>query len=177
MSQCVLAKLLNERGHETVCFENAEQAILAYQKEFYPLVFVDVDLPGMDGLQFCRWLRSQPEGGKTYIMLAYTVGNPDEVHGVLGAGASDFLTRPFEVGGLKLRLDVAEKQMTAFFRETELEEELRRQTEQAEGLQNELCRAGDSLAKEVEERRAVEDELAAVKSEWTKEQEALDQMI
>jgi hypothetical protein len=47
MSQCVLAKLLSERGHEVTCFENAEQAILAHQREAYPLVFVDGELPGM----------------------------------------------------------------------------------------------------------------------------------
>jgi len=177
MSQCVLAKLLNERGHETVCFENAEQAILAYQKEFHPLVFVDVDLPGMDGVQFCRWLRSQPEGAKTYIMLAYSAGNPEEVHGMLGAGASDFLPKPFEVGGLKLRLDVAERQMNAFFHEKELEEDLRRQAEESEGLQSELCRAGDSLAKEVEERRKLEDHLEEVNTELIKEREVLDQKL
>ncbi|PYM11733.1 MAG: response regulator, partial [Verrucomicrobia bacterium] len=33
MSQCVLAKVLTERGHEVVSYENAEQAILAYQKQ------------------------------------------------------------------------------------------------------------------------------------------------
>ena len=54
ISQCLLAKLLGERGLEVVTFANAEQAILAYQKEFYPLAFVDADLPGMNGLEFCR---------------------------------------------------------------------------------------------------------------------------
>ena len=165
MSQCVLAKLLSERGHETVAFENAEQAILAYQKEFYPLVFVDADLPGMDGVELCRWLRSQPEGSKTYITLGYMAGDPHQIQRLLGAGANDFLGKPFEVGSLKLRLDVAERQMRAFFGRQELEEELRRQSKEAEGLQNELCRAGDSLAKETEERRKLEEQLEKAQSE------------
>src|SRR5947207_571319 len=39
MSQCLLAKVLAERGHEVVSYDNAELAVLAYQKEFYPLLF------------------------------------------------------------------------------------------------------------------------------------------
>src|SRR5512134_1914678 len=142
MSQCVLAKLLTERGHEVVCYENAEQATLAYQKEAYPLVFVDVELPGMDGLQFCRWLRSQPSGENTYIILAHSPRHPNELNQVLAVGASDFLVKPLEVGGLKVRLTVAERQMAAFFREKELEAQLKRREQEADGLQTELCRAG-----------------------------------
>lgn len=177
MSQCVLAKLLGERGHETVVFDNGEQAILAYQKEAYPLVFVGADLPGMDGIQFCRWLRSHPEGEKTYIILAHTSGKPDKIQEILAAGASDFLSKPFEVGGLKMRLDVADRQMASFFREKELAEELRRREQEADGLQRELCRAGESLVQEVEERRRIEDAFEGVKTELAQSREAIEQQL
>src|SRR2546426_111050 len=115
MSQCVLAKVLTERGHEVVSYENAEQAILAYQKQFYPLVFVDVGLPGMDGLQFCKWVRAQPNGGKVFMMVATSPGQPGDMGEVLAVGANDFLPKPYEVGALKVRLSIAEKQMKEFF--------------------------------------------------------------
>src|SRR2546430_17642937 len=78
-SQCLLAKVLAERGHEVVSYDNAEQAILAYQKEFYPLLFADVCLPGMDGLHFCKWVRAQPNGGRVFIMLATSPGRPSDM--------------------------------------------------------------------------------------------------
>src|SRR5205814_1221254 len=125
MSQCVLAKILEERGHEVVSFDNAELAILAYQKEFYPLVFVDVDLPGMDGLQFSKWVRAQPNGEKVFIMLATSSGQPEDVSEVLTAGANDFLAKPYEVNSLGVRLTVAERQMQEFFERKDLEDALR----------------------------------------------------
>src|SRR2546422_5172236 len=125
MSQCLLAQVLTERGHEVVSYDNAEQAILAYQKEFYPLLFVDVDLPGMDGLQFCKWVRAQPNGDRVFIMVATSSGQPDDMGEVLRVGANDFLPKPYDLSALDLRLTIAEKQMKQFFERKELEEALR----------------------------------------------------
>lgn len=159
MSQCVLAKLLSERGHEVTCFENAEQAILAYQRQAYPLIFVDGELPGMDGRQLCRWLRSQPGGDQAYIMLAHAARTPLDLHQVLSAGASDYLLKPFDVTGLRTRLDVADRQMAGFFRSKKLEEEVARREQEMEAFQAELTRAGEALGRETELRRELEVEL------------------
>ena len=177
MSQCVLAKLLSERGHEVTCFENAEQAILAYQREAYPLVFVDGELPGMDGLQFCRWLRSQPGGDQIYIMLAYASRTPNDLSQVLAVGASDYLVKPFDVASLRTRLDVAGRQMTGFFRGKELEAEVARRAQELEGLQAELCRAGESLVREVESRRVLEEKLEQTKQALQETQAAFDKQL
>ncbi|PYK61978.1 MAG: hypothetical protein DME21_07580 [Verrucomicrobia bacterium] len=124
-SQCLLAKVLAERGHEVVSYDNAEQAILAYQKEFYPLLFADVCQPGMDGLQFCKWVRAQPNGSKVFIMVATSPGRPSDMGEVLTVGANDFLPKPYDLSALKVRLTVAEKQMKEFFERKGLEEGLR----------------------------------------------------
>ena len=125
MSQCLLAKILAERGHEVVSYDNAEQAILAYQKEFYPLLFVDVDLPGMDGLHFCKWVRAQTNGDKVFIMVATSSGQPEDLGEVLTVGANDFLPKPYDVGALGVRLTIAEHQMGEFFERKKLEDALR----------------------------------------------------
>jgi len=126
MSQCLLAQVLTERGHEVVTYENAEQAILAYQKQFFPLVFVDVGLPGMDGLQFCKWVRSQSQGDRAFIMVATSPGEPMDLSEVLAVGANDFLCKPYEIGVLNVRLSIAEGQMKEFFERKELERSLRK---------------------------------------------------
>jgi len=129
MSQCLLAQVLTERGHEVVTYENAEQAILAYQKQFFPLLFVDVGLPGMNGLQFCKWVRSQSQGEKAFIMVATSSGEPADVSEVLAVGANDFLSKPYDVGTLNVRLSIAEGQMKEFFERQELEDSLRQRRE------------------------------------------------
>ncbi|MFM1944150.1 MAG: hypothetical protein RI897_3132 [Verrucomicrobiota bacterium] len=177
MSQCVLARLLGERGHETVCFENAEQAILAYKKEFYPLVFVAEDLPGMDGIQFCRWLRAQEGGGKSYVMLAYAASVKREVHSILGVGANDFLPKPFDVVAAKLRLDVGERFMGAFFHEQELEELMQRHGQEMDAMHGELSRAGDAVIREQEARQELERKLEALRVEAEQEKADYDRKL
>ena len=122
MEQCLLAKVLAEHGHEVISFENAEQAVLAYQKQFYPLVFVDAGLPGMDGLQFCRWLRSQPDGEKIYLIVATSSDQPADLGQILAVGANDFLPKPYDQASLQVRLTVAENQMQFFFERQNLEQ-------------------------------------------------------
>lgn len=139
-SQCLLAKVLAEHGHEVTTFENAEQAILAYQKEFYPLLFVDVGLPGMDGLQYCRWIRSQPRGERTYVIAAIEPSVPAEVQQVLEAGANDFLTKPYQLDQLRARLVIGERQMSQFFNRQQLEESLQSETERWSIAEAELTR-------------------------------------
>lgn len=127
-SQCLLAKVLAERGHEVTTFESAEQAILAYQQEFYPLVFVDAGLPGMDGLQFCRWIRSQPSGDRVFVMVATEPNLPQDVSQVLELGGNDFLSKPYDLNGLRARLSIAEQQMERFFEQQQLEHALEEET-------------------------------------------------
>src|SRR5262245_27657848 len=134
MSQCLLAQVLTERGHEVVTFENAEQAILAYQKQTFPLLFVDVGLPGMTGLQFCNWVRSQSQGGRSFIMVATSPGEPDDLGEVLAAGANDFLVKPYDIGALNVRLSIADGQMKEFFERKQLEESLRESHEDFDRL-------------------------------------------
>ncbi len=177
MSQCVLARLLGERGHETVCFENAEQAVLAYKKEFYPLVFVAEDLPGMDGIQFCRWLRAQEGGGKSYVMLAYAASVKREVHSILGVGANDFLPKPFDVVAAKLRLDVGERFMGSFFHEQELQDLIERHGQEVEAMHSELSRAGDAMSREQEIRQELEGKLELLRVESEREKADYDRKL
>jgi len=67
----------------------------------YDLVILDVALPGKDGLEICRTLRSK--GIRAAIMMLTTRG--DEIDKVLGfeLGADDYVTKPFSVRELALR--------------------------------------------------------------------------
>jgi DNA-binding response OmpR family regulator len=192
-SQCLLAKVLAERGHEVTTFESAEQAILAYQKDFYPLVFVDAGLPGMDGLQFCRWIRSQPNGERVFVMVATEPNLPQDVSQVLELGANDFLSKPYELNGLRARLSIAEQQMDRFFEQQQLEQALEDETkrwtqveadiaELREGYENqlherdaELKSLRERIDNEMASRAAIEKQLADWRSERAREVEELEQ--
>ena len=59
------------------------------------LVFLDVDMPQMDGIDACRELRSDPETGEPTIVML-TAADSDQVQRMAeDAGADLFLTKPF----------------------------------------------------------------------------------
>jgi CheY-like chemotaxis protein len=59
------------------------------------IVFLDVDMPRLNGIEACRRLRSDPAtAGATIVMLTGDSG-PDAERGAQAAGADLFLTKPF----------------------------------------------------------------------------------
>ncbi len=65
------------------------------------LVLLDINMPGMDGLEVCKKLRSDPKNIFAIIML--TADEESEVAG-LESGADDYIVKPFRRGGLLARI-------------------------------------------------------------------------
>jgi CheY-like chemotaxis protein len=74
--------------------ETGEEALDKSSAKQYDLVFLDIVMPGIDGYEVCRQMRSRREMKKTpIIMLSGKTSPLDEVQGVI-AGASTYLTKP-----------------------------------------------------------------------------------
>ncbi len=95
-------------GHEAAAFEYAESALNAYENTFYPLVIMDWMLPGMDGLELCRRIRSLPWGKHSFIQVVTGRDSLEDVRAALEAGADDYLTKPITRTVLSVRLAVIE---------------------------------------------------------------------
>jgi CheY-like chemotaxis protein len=59
------------------------------------LIFLDVNLPDMSGLEVCRQLRSDPRLTDTHIVMLTAAAQQDDVARGLAAGADHYLTKPF----------------------------------------------------------------------------------
>ena len=71
------------------------QAVEVAQREQPTIVFLDVDMPRMDGISACRELRNHPAtSGATIVILTATHGSGIEAEAE-DAGADLFLTKPF----------------------------------------------------------------------------------
>jgi two-component system alkaline phosphatase synthesis response regulator PhoP len=68
----------------------------------YDLIILDVMLPGVDGLEICRQIRSLPSLTHPSLMLTAKSSELDRVLG-LEVGADDYLTKPFSVRELLAR--------------------------------------------------------------------------
>jgi len=104
-----LEKTILDHGHEATTFLNGRLAWERCQREFFPLVILDWHMPGMDGLELCRWLRRQPRGDQQEILIVTASDSPESLQAVLDAGADDYFTKPFTSKLLDVRLAVARK--------------------------------------------------------------------
>jgi two-component system cell cycle response regulator len=81
---------------EVLTATNGPDAIAICEKSGCDIVLLDVRMPGMDGFQVCRRLRTAPETAHLPIVLLTALDRPaDRVRG-LESGADDFLTKPVD---------------------------------------------------------------------------------
>ena len=83
---------------------SGEGALAAAASSPPDLVILDLNLPGMSGVEVCRALRSRPDTAAVLIiMLTARVSEDDRVAG-FDAGADDYMTKPFSLRELKARI-------------------------------------------------------------------------
>jgi diguanylate cyclase (GGDEF)-like protein len=69
-----------------------------------PMAVLDWMMPGMDGIEVCRKIRSREQGPYCYVLLLTAKDDREDVVAGLDAGADDYLTKPFDVDELRARI-------------------------------------------------------------------------
>ena len=110
-SRLILGRVLSQRYDEVASFTEAEQALEWCLHNTPNLVVLDLQLPGMDGMLFSQWIRSQPWGDDAFILIATGSSGPSDLRAVLAAGANDYISKPLDLNSLKIRLTVAEEHL------------------------------------------------------------------
>ncbi len=85
--------------------ENGLDAWEVLQRDGAPqLAILDWMMPGMDGIELCRRIRSRDQGTYLYVLLLTAKDNKQDMIAGLEAGADDYLTKPFDVDELRARV-------------------------------------------------------------------------
>jgi len=85
---------LAAEGFEVTTALDAREGLLAVQTEQPDLILLDIMMPGVDGLEMCRQLRSRPQTANIpIIFLTAKIQLDDKIAG-LQAGADDYITKP-----------------------------------------------------------------------------------
>jgi DNA-binding NtrC family response regulator len=134
----LIGKVVQMRGHQVTGCENAEAAWATYQEGSFSIVFLDWQLPGMDGLELCRKIRSHPKGERSVIVMITARDQSDDLQAVLRAGANDYIAKPVTLDMLKVRLAIAEQSVRNIDRRYEAEDALREQQETVQDLKRQL---------------------------------------
>ena len=97
-----IAKSLHHAGYEVdTCYDGVE-AMTIIQEEAFDLIVLDLNLPGMDGMDILKELRKKNEDTKVLILSARSQ-IADKVEG-LDAGANDYMEKPFHLQELEARI-------------------------------------------------------------------------
>lgn len=106
-SRNLLSAMLRKAGYEVLETLDGEEVWKILQQPDAPkLVILDWLMPKMDGLEVLRRVRSIESDRPPYILMLTVKTAKTEIIEGLRAGANDYLTKPFDMGELRARVEV-----------------------------------------------------------------------
>jgi two-component system, OmpR family, KDP operon response regulator KdpE len=100
----IMRTTLTAEGYAVYDARSGEEALDAVREQRFDLVLLDVNMPGIGGLEACRSIRSTSD--TAIIMLTVRSAEDDKV-AALDAGADDYVTKPFGMPELLARIRAA----------------------------------------------------------------------
>jgi putative two-component system response regulator len=113
----VLRGALTQSGYNVSCAGNGIEAMSALKDGTCRIVITDWEMPGMNGLELCRAIRGGALAGYVYTILLTSHGRTEERVQGLGAGADDFISKPFDPDELLARVRAGERVLSMETRE------------------------------------------------------------
>lgn len=105
----ILDNALTESGYEVERASDGLQALQMIRTGRFRLVISDWEMPGMNGLELCRKIRSRQNSSYIYFILLTSRDSTENVVEGLDAGADDFIAKPFQPMELCVRLRAGER--------------------------------------------------------------------
>jgi diguanylate cyclase (GGDEF)-like protein len=104
LTESVLRQLLN---CEVYSAENGKDALSLALQVMPQIVITDWLMPGMDGLEFCRALRSTDWGQSMYVIMLTGEETEEKIVEAFEAGVDDYVTKPVNTRALNARMRAA----------------------------------------------------------------------
>jgi DNA-binding NtrC family response regulator len=99
-----------EDGYQVECAENAKRALNLLESENYDIILADIKMPGMDGLEMMRRIKSLKKESIVIMMTAFA--SVDTAVQALKDGAFDYVTKPFDPDDLSHLIRNATRQIS-----------------------------------------------------------------
>ena len=106
----LMSTTLDIHGYSYLTAANAQDALLQITSRNPDVIFLDLGLPDMDGVELIRKVRTWSQ--TPIIVISARSEDTDKIE-ALDAGADDYLTKPFSVDELLARLRVAQRRLNA----------------------------------------------------------------
>jgi two-component system response regulator MtrA len=97
--------ILTQAGYEVIIAENGPDGWDTFETTHPDLVLLDVNLPGIDGIELCR--RMKQTSPSTPVIILTVQAETEAVQRGIRAGANTYLAKPFEIGHLMAAINYA----------------------------------------------------------------------
>ncbi|WP_392535180.1 response regulator [Nostoc sp. C117] len=103
VNQKIALKLIERLGYKADVANNGVEAIKAIQQQFYDLVFMDVQMPEMDGLEATRHIRNKISLNRQPKIVAMTASaRAEDRQECLNAGMDDYISKPIGFDAIEI---------------------------------------------------------------------------
>ena len=100
---------LQNQGHQVFEAKDGEAGIDKAREKLPDLILLDLMLPGIQGLDVCRVIKSDQETKETPIIMVTALGQEEDIVKGLETGADDYITKPFSIKVLIARVNAVLK--------------------------------------------------------------------
>jgi phosphoserine phosphatase RsbU/P len=145
----LIATSIRAWGYNVLQAASGQEALSLCARHPIDLILSDWMMPGMNGIDFCRALRTDQADRYTYFILLTSKSDKAAVAEGLEVGADDFLTKPVDPGELRGRITAGERIVA-------MERELRAKNQLLTDALEQLRTLYDSLDRDLIEARALQ---------------------
>jgi DNA-binding response OmpR family regulator len=108
---------LEELEHKAMWAKSAEEAeeiLHGMPPNFHDLIYLDIQLPGLNGIDLCRFSRTWPHpdaptkrlAGEAWIVAMTALTSTEDIISMLSAGANDYITKPITPQIIRIKTTV-----------------------------------------------------------------------
>jgi len=100
----MVSSRLTRAGYDVVTAARGDDALRLVQEKRPHLVLLDVEMPGLDGVEVARRIRADEALAGTFIVMLTSLSEASEVAAGMAAGADAYLTKPFSPQDLQTQV-------------------------------------------------------------------------
>ena len=96
----IVQMYLSIEGYDVATASDGDEGLQRVAEHKPDLIILDIMMPGMDGVECCRRIRSNPETAHIPVLMFSALSGDDDVERARLAGANHLITKPFNLVGL-----------------------------------------------------------------------------
>ena len=100
INQKLAKRLLETIGMKVTIADDGQKALDILTRQFFPIVFMDIRMPNMDGIEAVKRIRANPAMRSTVVIALSAGVLENEIREALDAGFDDYLTKPIDRGAI-----------------------------------------------------------------------------